>query len=217
MKPLESNERQTLSKIISKQIKQYIQDEQLKPGDKLPPERELMKSLGVSRSSLREGLKYLVMSGILSIRHGGGSYVNAFNLAPLMEELEYHWNKDRRDPAEWVALRYLLESAVVDMALQCTPEDWQRMERHLEEDFPEIELHFHMSFIRLAGNELIVQIASIVSDLFQAIVIPLLSRIDHTKIADQRRALLSAIKNKDLPGMKASIEATKNLFETQLA
>src|SRR5215467_7449561 len=47
----------------------------LKPGDRLPPERELAKRLGISRASLRAGLRSLAATGVLISRHGSGTYI----------------------------------------------------------------------------------------------------------------------------------------------
>ncbi|GAW93913.1 FadR/GntR family transcriptional regulator [Calderihabitans maritimus] len=57
------------------QIKSAISVGDLKPGDKLPSERELAEIFGVSRTSIREALKSLVAMGLIKIRHGDGIYV----------------------------------------------------------------------------------------------------------------------------------------------
>lgn len=57
------------------QIKQHIEEGYLKPGDKLPSERELEGSFGVSRASIREAFCALEMLGIVEVRSGEGSYV----------------------------------------------------------------------------------------------------------------------------------------------
>src|SRR4030042_99910 len=66
-----------ISEEIVDQIKTAILEGQLKPGDKLPPERELIKELGISRVSLREALNSLESMGFVEIRQGGGSYVRS--------------------------------------------------------------------------------------------------------------------------------------------
>ncbi|HET7616327.1 MAG TPA: GntR family transcriptional regulator [Bacillales bacterium] len=60
---------------VSKQIVDYIRDERLKIGDKLPPERKLAELLQVSRSSVREGLRVLELLKYVYSRHGGGTFV----------------------------------------------------------------------------------------------------------------------------------------------
>ena len=53
---------------IVHQVKTLISDGKLKPGDRLPPERELIKEFGVSRPSLREALNTLVAIGFLEVK-----------------------------------------------------------------------------------------------------------------------------------------------------
>lgn len=60
---------------VASQIVQYIADEQLKKGDRLPPERKMCELLQVSRSSVREGIRGLELLQYLDSRHGGGTYV----------------------------------------------------------------------------------------------------------------------------------------------
>jgi GntR family transcriptional repressor for pyruvate dehydrogenase complex len=57
------------------QIFELIKQHQLKPGDRLPPERELAKRLGISRPSLRSGLRSLISMGVLQSRQGSGTFV----------------------------------------------------------------------------------------------------------------------------------------------
>src|SRR5258708_708805 len=69
------------------QVRDMIHQGKLKPGDRLPPERELAKRLGISRASLRAGLHFLAAIGVLTARHGSGSYIAtgppALDSAPL--------------------------------------------------------------------------------------------------------------------------------------
>jgi GntR family transcriptional repressor for pyruvate dehydrogenase complex len=56
-------------------ITALIEKGTLKPGDKIPPERELARSLKISRASLRAGLGYLAAMGVMKVRHGVGAFV----------------------------------------------------------------------------------------------------------------------------------------------
>ncbi len=70
-----SKEREPASKQVMREIQARIFDGTYKPGDRLPPERELSVELGVNRTTLREALKKLESLGLLSIRHGDGAKV----------------------------------------------------------------------------------------------------------------------------------------------
>ena len=62
---------------IAARLIALITERQLQPGDRLPPERELAASMGVSRSSLREALRALAMLGVTEMRHGDGTYLTS--------------------------------------------------------------------------------------------------------------------------------------------
>jgi len=56
-------------------VYELIKRDELKPGDRLPPERELAKQLGISRPSLRAGLSSLISMGVLQSRQGAGTFL----------------------------------------------------------------------------------------------------------------------------------------------
>ena len=56
-------------------LKAYIKDQNLQKGDKLPTEPELIKILGVGRSTVRESVKILAYSGVVEVKQGSGTYL----------------------------------------------------------------------------------------------------------------------------------------------
>ena len=64
-----------LANTVASELEKRILEGSLRPGDRLPSERTLALNLGVSRPSLREAMQQLVSKGLLSTRHGGGTYV----------------------------------------------------------------------------------------------------------------------------------------------
>src|SRR5207249_5385718 len=68
---------QAAASVAVEHIQQLVQSGELKPGDRLPSERELARRLGVSRSTLREAIRALVVMNILVPRHGDGTYVSS--------------------------------------------------------------------------------------------------------------------------------------------
>ncbi|HTZ89261.1 MAG TPA: FadR/GntR family transcriptional regulator [Alloacidobacterium sp.] len=56
-------------------IRAMIEDGTLRPGDKIPPEREFARKLKISRASLRTGIGYLAAMGVMNVRHGVGTFV----------------------------------------------------------------------------------------------------------------------------------------------
>jgi GntR family transcriptional repressor for pyruvate dehydrogenase complex len=57
-------------------IRAKIENGTLKPGDKIPPEREFARALKISRASLRTGIGYLAAVGVMKVRHGVGTFVS---------------------------------------------------------------------------------------------------------------------------------------------
>lgn len=57
-------------------IRSLIENGTLRPGDKIPPEREFARSLNISRASLRAGIGYLAAMGVMKVRHGVGTFVS---------------------------------------------------------------------------------------------------------------------------------------------
>lgn len=72
----EQNGIPTLAEQISDRILDYIVKKDLKPGDRIGTEMELVENTGVSRSTVREAIKILVSRNILEVRHGSGTYVS---------------------------------------------------------------------------------------------------------------------------------------------
>jgi GntR family transcriptional regulator, transcriptional repressor for pyruvate dehydrogenase complex len=85
-----------ISEEVFEQIKSAILEGKLRPGEKLPTERELMKELGVSRLPIREALKLLANMGMIETRQGGGSYVRPLLADRIFDPLS-HIMKDNVD------------------------------------------------------------------------------------------------------------------------
>lgn len=117
MKPIETAERYTLSKLVVHKLKQYIVEHNIAPGDKLPAERELSQTMKVSRAILREALRSLESAGILDIRHGEGAFISANSLNPLLEQLSFAAQLNRKNGRELLEVRYLLEASAIDAVL----------------------------------------------------------------------------------------------------
>src|SRR3954454_3077984 len=76
--------RDALPDQIAQRLIALITERALKPGDRLPPERELAATMGVSRSSLREALRALAMLGVAEMRQGDGTYLTSLQPEKLM-------------------------------------------------------------------------------------------------------------------------------------
>src|SRR6478609_3770923 len=98
-------------------IKEMIIAGSLAPGDRLPPEKELSESLGLSRSSLREAVKALEVIRVLDVRRGDGTYVTSLEPRLLLEAMSFVVDlHDDHSVLEIFAVRRILEPAAAGMA-----------------------------------------------------------------------------------------------------
>ena len=112
MKPLK---KQRLSDMVVDSIKKMIKDRNLKAGDKLPSEHEMMKDLQVSRSSIREAVRILEVTGVLSVKQGKGIFV----ADKILEEFfgMNKWLEENRDSLfEHFEIRLMIEPHVCELA-----------------------------------------------------------------------------------------------------
>jgi DNA-binding FadR family transcriptional regulator len=73
--PIQSIEPRRLYRQIADQIRSLVRSGEYTPGQRLPPERDLARQLGVSRPSVREALIALEVEGLVEVRIGSGIYV----------------------------------------------------------------------------------------------------------------------------------------------
>jgi GntR family transcriptional regulator, transcriptional repressor for pyruvate dehydrogenase complex len=143
-------------------IKEMLISGQLRPGDRLPPEKELSDALGLSRSSLREAVKALELIRVLDVRRGDGTYVTSLEPRLLLEAMSFvvdlHQDASVLDLFE---VRRILEpAAAVIAARKATAEDLERLKQILTEvdastsieDLVAHDLKFHGYISDLSGN-----------------------------------------------------------------
>ena len=143
-------------------IKTMIIEGELKPGDRLPPEKQLSERIGVSRNSLREAVKALSVIQVLSVRQGDGTYVTSLEpellIAALGFVLDLHQDAEVLHIME---VRRLLEPTAVEKACDHLEEaDYQYLEglmAPLGPDSPvgelvEADIAFHHHINAHCGN-----------------------------------------------------------------
>ncbi|GAA5148306.1 FadR/GntR family transcriptional regulator [Microbacterium pseudoresistens] len=114
------------SQVIVDQIKQLIQDGSLRPGDRLPNERELCQQFGVSRVTVREALRVLEATGLIQVRVGaqGGSFLTAPSPELVGDNLAQLLSLSPITAAAVTEARQIFELGVLPLAIErATPED----------------------------------------------------------------------------------------------
>ncbi|MGH7698610.1 MAG: FadR/GntR family transcriptional regulator, partial [Candidatus Dormibacteria bacterium] len=145
-------------------IRQVIISGELRPGDRLPPELALAAQLGLSRSSMREAVKALVLARVLDVRRGDGTYVTSLEPRLLLEGLGFAVELLQGDTVlEVMEVRRLLEPAATALAaVRAGPPVLEELLGHLERlraaggDAEELMRHdvaFHDCVAMATGNE----------------------------------------------------------------
>lgn len=154
-----------LKERVIRQLTRLIDEGALKPGDRLPSERELSEELQVSRGTVREAVQFLQALGLLEIRHGSGTFVR---LAADPSDLREEWREWTIRHAERIhdllEIRKGLEPFAAELAARrAEPEDLAAMEDALDQMQPAVDspnvtaliqadLAFHHALCAAAAN-----------------------------------------------------------------
>ncbi|MBP8135615.1 MAG: FadR family transcriptional regulator, partial [Rhodoferax sp.] len=108
-------------KLVALAIKEFIESNGLKKGDALPAEAAFAQQLGISRPSLREGVKALESVGVLESRHGEGVFVADFSFDPIVDNLPYSLLADDAQLLHLLEVRTALEVGMIPKIVQIVP------------------------------------------------------------------------------------------------
>jgi GntR family transcriptional repressor for pyruvate dehydrogenase complex len=168
---------------IVSQIKYLIREGSLKPGDKLPAERDLAKKLEVGRSSLREAINSLALMGLVEVRQRKGIYVRSVGRTLVTEDKNtiaklYDIRMDIEVAAAAAAAdnRSAQQLTIIRSSLHAMKNKSGEC-RYCSED----DMHFHITIANATGNFLRVHIIQEIFDLAGGPIKNALARI----VADQ--------------------------------
>ena len=162
-----------ISDTVVDQILSILDEGVLKPGDYLPGERDLVRQLGVARSSVREALRMLEYQGIIEIQPGKGAFIVS-DVRSADEEVVRRWfNDNAGEYLELIEIRESLEALSAQLAAQrATKESIESIRQVLIqctkalelEDVPqlvELDHIFHQLVAKSSGNNLLSQLIDI--------------------------------------------------------
>lgn len=163
--PVKQIRKKSVPEEIIHELQNLIDAGHLKPGSKLPGERDFAKMLNVSRPSLREALRSLSLIGIIENRHGSGTYLATSATQSPIEPFSIILSIKKGVITEIFEARESLEGTAAELAAQrSTAEDFANMEKALEEmksnigdpvKYSEAELQFHKAVINGGKNRII--------------------------------------------------------------
>lgn len=128
--------KQTLSQKIERTIENAIREKKLLVGSKLPTEREMCESFGVSRTALREALRRLSARGLITIQKGSGMYVSEIKIEDAINSLNLYYDLKFGNNllAQFIEVRRLFEPEIARLAAKNrTDKDLVELENNLAE------------------------------------------------------------------------------------
>lgn len=196
-----------LYKAVCNYIKEYILENDLKPGDPLPPEGQLVEDLGVGRSSVREAVKSLQSLGIIEVQPGSGLFVRELNFDPMLETFLFGLQFNPLTLAELLQVRTWLEVAVIGDAVEHINEEelvkleavlktWEERVRAGEE-YSDLDESFHQIIYGVINNQTLMKLFAV----FWIVFVSLENQVTHDPdpqvVLNSHRSILEAIKAHD--------------------
>lgn len=167
-------DRRKTYELVAERLIEQIGARQLKPGDVLPPERELVRAYGVGRSSVREALRMLESKGLIS-SNGNGAFSVASPSNALNESLDLLVTLEEGSYAELFEVRRFVEGEAAALAasrrtkaqLRRLHDEITAMEDGLssEERFIGADLRFHLTVAEATRNRIVVHLMNAIRGL----------------------------------------------------
>lgn len=164
---------QTRAEKSAEDIKRYIKERNMIPGDKLPTEKELSALLGVGRNTVREALRLLLSQNLITIRQGSGSFISE-KKGICDDPFGFSMVDDKkRLTEELLQLRVMIEPQIAALAAQNrTPEDLKKVEEALlcaetaigqQKNFAQEDADFHASIAMCTHNRVMSELVPVIT------------------------------------------------------
>lgn len=214
---------------VVERVRGLLERGELKPGDRLPAERELARETGVSRSSVRVGLRALSTMGIIHSRHGSGTYVADGPPALESEPLQFLAALHGFTRDEMFEARRLLEVGVAGLAAErasgeqiaAIAEEVTSMFASLDNphDFLVHDIRFHRAVAAASGNPILASLVEMLSDVFYERRRQTVTRArDLKESAEMHRRIYMAIRQRTADAARESMNRHLQLsWEAQVS
>lgn len=228
--PFQKITTEKLSQSVVRQIEQLILRGILRPGERLPAERDMAERLAVSRPSLRDAIADLAGRGLLVSRAGSGVFVaevlgSAFSPALIQlfathDEAVFDYLAFRRDMEGLAAERAARLGSETD--LRVIAAIFEKMEAAHQKRDPsdeaQLDAEFHMAIIEASHNVIMLHMLRSMFDLLRQGVfynrqVLFRNRVTRDHLLDQHRAMNAAVQARDPAGARAAVEAHLSFVE----
>lgn len=163
-----------LYQLVIDQIQEMIMTGKLKKGDKLPSERDLSEKMGVSRTSIREGLRALEIIGLIESRQGEGNYIKGSMESGFFEPLSVMFILSGGRPLDILEVRRTIEvEGAILAANRINDEQKEELKEIMkklsnakdEKESSEFDKKFHYMIAKCTGNYLIMNLFNVITSL----------------------------------------------------
>ena len=203
-----------------------VEERRYPPGSKLPNENELSGAMGVSRTTLREAISFLVAQGVLDIRRGKGTFVAESLPNPGMDLTALAGVRSRVRAKDLFEMRLIFEPATVALACRRASDEEleqirkkaERVERIAAEggNWPLADQEFHWAIIKASHNEYMRRLYPIINSAVDEILQISPSRQQMQDIAlGDNRTILAFLLKRDEEGARCAMSIhMKHLINT---
>ena len=231
--PFTKVQSEKLAQAVVRQIEELILRGILRPGERLPSERELSERMGVSRPSLREAVSDLEASGLIETRPGSGMYISPTleaQFSPALTRLFARHDEAvndyidfRRDMEGMAIVRACTHGSETDLRVVDTL--FRKMEEaHSKRDPSEeaaLDAEFHMAIVEACHNVVMIHVMRSLFELLQQGVffnrqVMFAQRMTRDMLLDQHRAINDALQARDADAARSAVNAHLDFVETAL-
>ncbi len=202
-----ANKTDKVSDKIIDQIRDVILSGQLKPGEKVASEKEMILQFGVSKATLREALRVLEAMGLIEMRKGtsGGAFVADVDMRTTLNSLVNFLRFEKVSLKEITMFRYLIEPTVAGIAAtRITDNDVTQLKKIIGrivtsgENEVSKEIGFHRYLARMVDNTLLILIIDFVDNILSAKKNELRLRVDfYREVRKAHRVILECMIQRD--------------------
>jgi len=225
---LDSERNGTTAEEVVTRLRDMLHSGELRPGDRLPPERDLAKLLGVSRPTLRAGIRSLATVGILQSRQGAGTFVAERDESPTLDgsplrmlSALHGFTSD-----EMFEARLALEMSIAGLAAErATSEQMTLMAEEITgmyasldepEQYLVHDMQFHQTIAAASNNRILTSLMNMVATiLFDSRSKTVHRALDLKQSAEQHHNIYRAMRERDPEAARRAMH--DHLIETQKA
>ena len=189
-------------------FKKKIMDGELRPGEKLPPERDIAEQLNVSRNSVREAIRIMDMTGVISSQQGSGNYITCEFQKSLAETMTMMFAMDQIDYRQISQIRQTLECLAFSLAIEHASdgqiEEMEMLVKELDKSSDDaknasLDKKLHFTLAQSSGNILVLDFLEACSGVIDSFIRAEILRTEERKklLNECHKKLTEALREKD--------------------